>query len=331
MGNLGHALAGALSGHRVVALVRSPEKAPVHDWVQFCPGSLEEHPHGLSRDIDVVIHCAASTAFRAPLADLRATNVEGTQRLLEWSAGCAHLRRWIHVSTVCIAGDRTGRIDEAPIAEPPGFTNPYEQSKWEAEQVVLASGLPVEIVRVSTVVGREEDGTVRRLGALHHLVHWLWRGLVPMVPGDVSTPVDLVSTEFAVRVMDGLLNETVCPGRIVHAAAGDSAPRLGEVLEVLRDVFRRHHDGWRRGVLALPDFADTATWAQFARSTAQSGDVLFQRVVADAQSFLPALLHPRIYATDFASRYPLGDWRVLIERNAEWLIRTQWRPQNALT
>jgi len=329
-GNLGHALAAALREHDITALVRSPEHVPSLDGVRICRGSLEELPASLPRDVEVIIHCAASTAFRASLPELRATNVQGTQRLLEWAESCAHLHRWLHISTACVAGDRKGRIAETPIAEMPSFTNPYEQSKWEAEQAALASRVPVEIVRVSTVVGREDDGSVRRLGALHHLSHWLSRGLVPMIPGDASTPVDLVSTEFATHVITALLREPAQPGRIIHVAAGDLAPRVGEVLEVLRRVFRRHYRGWQRGVLALPDFADATTWTQFARSTEQSGDALFQRVVADAQSFLPALLHPRIYATSFAAQFPPGDWRTLIERNAEWLIRSQWKPHHAL-
>jgi hypothetical protein len=48
------------------------------------------------------------------------------------------------------------------------------------------------------------------------------------------------------------------------------------------------------------------------------------RVIGDAQSFLPGLLHPRSYATSLARQVNAADWRVIIERTVEWLIRTNW-------
>ena len=82
----------------------------------------------------------------------------------------------------------------------------------------------------------------------------------------------------------------------------------------------RKNAGWARGAIVRPDFADAQTWALFAEATKRSGDALFARVVGDAQSFLPGLLHPRTYAT---SR-PTPDWRPVVERTVEHLIRTHW-------
>ena len=325
-GNLGFALANAWPQDRIAALVCNPADAPRLDHVEICPGDLEHLPEHLG-DIEAIVHCAASTAFRAPLDELRRTNVEGTARLLAWAKTCPRLKRFLHVSTVCVAGERTGVIAEAAIPLAPAFTNAYEQSKWEAEQVVLASALPVEIVRASTVIGSAADGSVRRLGAMHQLVYWLMRGLVPMMPGDASTPVDFISTESAVRVLAQVLHAPVSPGRIIHAAAGAAAPSLGEVLDHLRSIFARHLPAWARGVISLPDFADGPTWSRFAASADQSGDLLFRRIVADAQSFLPALLHPRRYATTYPGE---GDWRELLTRNVEWLLRHHWRPSHAI-
>ena len=45
----------------------------------------------------------------APLAELRQTNVTGTAALLEFARQCPRLRRFIHLSTTCVAGDRCGR------------------------------------------------------------------------------------------------------------------------------------------------------------------------------------------------------------------------------
>jgi nucleoside-diphosphate-sugar epimerase len=105
---------------------------------------------------------------------------------------------------------------EAPLTKAPRFVNAYEQSKWEAEQVVFASALPVEIARLSIVAGSERDGSVRRPGALHHTLYWLYKGLIPMLPGQVDSPVDLISTEFAAAAVAALIAADASPGRVVH-------------------------------------------------------------------------------------------------------------------
>ncbi len=316
-GNVGSAIAAELRGEHIVALVR---KTPPGAGMQIVRGELGEVPDSVAADVRTIIHAAANTSFRTPLHLLRATNVEGTRAMLECARRCPRLERFIHVSTVCVSGKSTGLVEECPLAEAPDFVNAYEQSKWEAEQLVLASDLPVEIVRLSIVAGRESDGGVVRLGGLHHALYWLWRGLIPMMPGSGDARVDFISTEFAARTIAGMLAEPVKPGSIVHAAAGGAAPSLTEALDLVFALFAKHNPAWSRGAIERPVLADAETWRLFAEATAQSGDAVFSRVVADAQSFLPILLHPRIYAT----RQPAPDWRALITRTVEHLIHTNW-------
>ena len=323
-GNLGPAIAEALEDHHVFALVRDPARAPRLSEVELIAGSLEALPRGIGHDVEVLVHAAASTAFRLPLEEMRRVNVEGTRRLLAFAEECPRLQRFLQVSTVCVGGKRSGVLPETSIVDCPAFVNAYEQSKWEAEQLVLASDLPVEIVRIAIVAGRERDGAVRRPGALHHTVRWLQRGLIPMMPGRPDTPVDLISTEFAAETVAALLRQPVRPGRIVHASAGRRAPRLRELLDHFAGLFVRQHRGWATGAIALPDIVDADTYALFEQSVARSGDALFRRVCDDAQSFLPMLLHPRTCATSLAADLPCPDWRRLCERVHAWLVATDW-------
>jgi nucleoside-diphosphate-sugar epimerase len=323
-GNLGPAIADALAGHQVSALVRDPARAPRLPDVELVAGSLEELPRGHAHAVEAIVHAAASTAFHAPLDELRRINVEGTRRLLSFAHRCPRLERFVYLSTICAGGKQSGLLAEAPILDRPKFVNAYEQSKWEAEQVVLASGLPVEIVRVAIVAGSASDGAVRRPGALHHTVRWLQRGLIPMMPGRAGTPVDLVSTEFVGGVIAALLGEPLHAGRIVHAAAGAHAPTLRQLLDHFGALFSEQHRGWATGAIVLPDIVDAGTYALFEQSVARSGDVLFRRVCADAQCFLPMLLHPRTCATSLAATFPPPDWRLLCQRVLAWLIATDW-------
>lgn len=329
-GNLGTELAWQLAGHRVFALVRDPASAPCLLHVTTVPGALDQLPAELAPEIDVIIHSAACTAFRAPMPELRQANVEGTSELLDFARKCPHLQRFIHLSTTCVAGDLDGTIAEARIQKAPNFVNDYEQSKWEAECVVLDSGLPIEIARVSIVAGSARDGSVRRIGALHHTLHWLYRGLVPMMPGTEDSRVDIISTEHAARVVAAMMQAPVQPGRIVHASMGAHAPRLPELLEYLRELFSQSHRGWARGSIVRPEIVDAATFALFEQAARQSGDALFQRVCDDARSFLPGLLHARTFATSLSETERCADWKVLTQRVFHWLIGEDWGRNRSL-
>lgn len=323
-GNVGPDVARALAPHRVLALVRDITRAPLVDGVTLVEGSLESLPNSIRHEVDAIVHCAAAVAFKRPLEELRRTNVDGTVALLEFANRCPRLERFLHVSTICVYGDRSGLAPELPVAEMPNFVNAYEQSKWEAEQLVLASILPVEIVRLAIVAGSERDGHVRRPGALHHALYWLYQGLIPMVPGMPGSQVDLISTEFAAGVIAATLHDPAQPGRIVHASAGATAPALSELLKYLAGYFSKHHRGWNSGAVSIPDIVDRETFALFKQSVEQSGDLLFRRVCDDADSFLPILLYPRTMLTGLAKTVPAPDWRLLADRVAGWLVETNW-------
>lgn len=323
-GSLGPAIAAALPDRHIIALVRDASRVPDAAGVEVVIGALDSVPQALASRVEVVVHGAASTAFRQPLEELRRHNVDGTRRLIEFAERCPRLTRFIHVSSVCAAGKCSGVLREVPIDDAPEFVNAYEQSKWEAERVVLGSALPVEIVRVAIVAGSENDGVVRRPGAMHHMVRWLQRGLIPMMPGSPDAPVDLVSTEFVAGVIASLLREPARAGRIVHASSGLSAPRMRELLDHFAALFAAEDRGWSSGAIVLPDIVDAKTYALFEQSVARSGDVLFRRVCDDAQSFLPMLLHPRINATSLAASVPQTDWRLLTARVFAWLVATDW-------
>jgi nucleoside-diphosphate-sugar epimerase len=323
-GNVGVEIARQLAAHRVLALVRDGKSAPRVEGVKLIEGSLECLPAGLQDEVEIIVHSAAAVAFKRPLEELRRTNVEGTAALLAFARGCPRLARFIHISTVCVYGDRTLWAPEAPVIEAPNFVNPYEQSKWEAEQVVLGSDLPVEIVRLAIVAGSERDGSVRRPGALHHALYWLYKGLIPMIPGTPDARVDLISTEFAAGVIAATVRAPAEVGRIVHASTGTAAPRLDELLACLGTFFSKHHRGWSSGAVSRPDVVDRETFALFEKSVHQSGDLLFQRVCDDAQSFLPILLYPRTMVTSLARSVLSSDWPTLVHRVAGWLIATDW-------
>ena len=111
------------------------------------------------RSCSGLIHCAADYRIWVPdPMRMRATNVDGTTRLME-AAFAAGIPRIVHVSSVATLVPRTDGIsvDEDAAATPEEAIGPYKRTKVEAERAVLAMvaaiGLPAVIVNPSTPIG----------------------------------------------------------------------------------------------------------------------------------------------------------------------------------
>ncbi|HMH49582.1 MAG TPA: SDR family oxidoreductase [Candidatus Acidoferrum sp.] len=111
----------------------------------------------LQTSVDTVIHCAGDTTF-APerLEPFEAGHVGGPRRLLEGLAG-GRLRRWVHVSTAYVCGQRQGLIRESEGDLGQAFHNVYERVKLASETALRAAGaragVAVRIARPGIVVG----------------------------------------------------------------------------------------------------------------------------------------------------------------------------------
>lgn len=274
----------------------------------------------LPQQTDVVVHAAADTNFAAPPERQWAVNVAGTQRALAWAGSCRRLRRFLLVSSVFVSGSQTGRIRETIAPEPPEFVTYYQRTKWEAEHVALASGLPVGIARVSMVLGGHAAGNVHRPGAVHGLIKWFARGLVPMVPGLPEARADVIATETAAACLARAVTAdwSVTPRPIWHIAAGDGAPRMKELI----DFVYAHFSGrpaWRRKQIAYPQMLDREAFEQFTEAINASGHPALAQALRSISRFLPDLLYPKTYEITQAQALwggplPQYDWRETLER-----------------
>jgi len=276
-------------------------------------------------DITAIVHAAADTRFAAPLEVLRRSNVEGTRAVCDLAARCPHLQQLLFVSTACVAGRRTGVIREEMQDDSAGFANAYEQTKWEAERLVAASGLPARIARLTTCAGSHATGYVHRFGALHHLLHWMARGLVPMVPGTVATPIDVISTDVAAAWLARAVTRKPGGLEICHVALGERAIPLGELLDLVFPLLA----GDRGAPVQRPILVDEDVFESFTRMVRLSGDALLARVQDAAASVLPSLLHPKQYETQAAERcwggpLPHADWRTLFSQVIAYARAQRW-------
>jgi long-chain acyl-CoA synthetase len=184
----------------------------------------------LTAEIDRVVHCAAAISFTLPLDEARAINVDGTRRVLELASEVGGLERLVHVSTAYVCGRLTGPFAEDDPAPGEGFRNTYEQTKWEAEQLVNEAELPTAIVRPSVVVGESQGGWTSAFNVIYWPLQAFARGLLSDVPADPEGLIDLVPVDYVAELIDGVLFDPEVSGAF-HAVAGEHAMTVSQLIE----------------------------------------------------------------------------------------------------
>jgi long-chain acyl-CoA synthetase len=210
------------------------------------PGDVEAPRLGLTRaDRELVrahareiVHCAATVSFQTPLAESRRINVSGTRSVLELARDCADggvLERFGHVSTAYVAGAHTGAFGEEDLDVGQRFRNPYERSKFEAEQLVRSYGgqLPaVTILRPSIIVGESTSGWTPAFNVLYVPLRAFAAGKLRVLPALAAAPVDVVPVDYVADGIIALLDDDQPGLRTYHLVAGEQATTVRELIEL---------------------------------------------------------------------------------------------------
>ena len=254
---------------RVYALVRGADDRDVAGRVERTLSSLfgEVHPYrqrvigirgdvtrpnlgiddggaALAEHVGEVVHGAASVSFELGLEEARAINVEGTRRVLEFAARCharGGLRRLSYISTAYVAGEHAGRFSEEDLDVGQRFRNAYEQSKYEAEQVVRHwhSRLPITVLRPSIIVGERATGWTASFNVLYWPLRAFARGTYIALPARPRAPVDVVSVDYVADAIFTLAQAPEAEGSTYHLTAGPDATNVAEVVELATHRFSR--------------------------------------------------------------------------------------------
>ncbi|HEX6059228.1 MAG TPA: SDR family oxidoreductase [Gemmatimonadaceae bacterium] len=249
----------------------------------------------LAREVTTVVHCAATTSFSQTLDEARATNTEGTRRLLDLAAGWHGVTRFVFVSTAFVAGARTGVVPERAVAAD-GWINAYERSKAEAEVLVRAARGDWTIARPSTVVCDDASGRISQVNAVHRALRLYFGGLAAMLPATADSALDVVTADHAAR---GIARAALAPyveGETFHLCAGRGAMPLEELLDVSYDAFQRS-PAWRQKGIARPVLTDLATYRLFESAIDDAGSVRVRQAVRSLGHFVPQLAYPKRFET----------------------------------
>jgi long-chain acyl-CoA synthetase len=228
------------------------DSAAVSDQIKVFCGDMTQNNLGLRqsqydslmRSVTHVIHAAASTKFHLPLNQARFINCCGTEnvlRLVKHAYQCGKLMNFAYISTAYVCGDREGYIRDRLNQHVEAFSNPYEQSKYEAEQLVCAylEDHPFTIFRPSIVVGNSRTGRIISFNALYTPLKCICRGVLKTLPCEPDTPLDTVPLDYVGKaVTEMFLGSDARKRAIYHITAGEqSAPTVREIVSLTIDHF----------------------------------------------------------------------------------------------
>jgi long-chain acyl-CoA synthetase len=297
---------------RIILLTRQPavlDAVAREKGVQILAGDLRRPELGLPSvmarelhaNLTAIIHCAAETRFDRPLEESRAINTRGTANLLSLAARCPRLEKFAHLSTAYIVGRCVGHMPERPCWHDQGFVNTYQQSKYEAEQLILQSlhRIPVAIFRLSTLIGDSATGRVEQFNYLHHFLKLFPHlHVMPMFPADRSARLDLVPTDWATVALAYLFVSRFIPGRVYHVCAGPAAsPTVQQLLDMMLEVFANHPAGQRWQPIRIPPLVSLAAYEEFMAHWGE-GDALCRELIRVLGHFVPHLALDQTFAND---------------------------------
>ena len=254
---------------RVYVLVRGSHEREATARVRRLMQSLfdDEHPYGervavvrgdisrpnlglrkrydeLAESVSEITHCAASVSFELDLEGSRASNVEGTRRMLEFAEHCqgrGGLRRLCHVSTAYVAGEHNGSFSEDDLDTGQRFRNAYERSKFEAESMIARwrDRLPITVLRPSIVVGERGSGWTSAYNGLYWPLRAFARGTITALPARGEARVDVVPADYVADATIALGQMRETEGATFHLTAGEHATTVAEIVELASAYFER--------------------------------------------------------------------------------------------
>ncbi len=176
-------------------------------------GDLTDSKFGLSDDCyarlaqttDSIIHCAASLNRKSEKACLN-VNLRGTLEVIKLAAAARDehgLRRFSHVSTVAVAGQRCNEVvrEDGAIQWDRSDYDPYARTKKFCEHMIreLLPDIPRTIFRPSIVLGDSRHAETTQFDMVRAFV--FLAGL-PVLPFRADDKVDIVPVNY---VADGVV------------------------------------------------------------------------------------------------------------------------------
>lgn len=236
-----------------------------------------------------ILHGAASTRFNQTIEKARESNVKTTENMLFLARKCPRLQRFAHISTALVAGKRSGLILESDLEHSAGFLNTYQQSKYEAEQLVrsCSNKIPTVILRPPLLISPFKNDSSKPTNSLTLSIFLARRGLLPLLPGTPESTFDIMDSEIVAKIIVDLLVKKSLKYDIYHITSGANTLKVKNILQYLE----KHMGGEK-----LP-FTFTGNIDSFnaALRKATLRNPALGLIYNKTKTFLPEVAYPKVY------------------------------------
>jgi len=291
-----------------------------HDYlrtrISIFRGDLTDARFGLAEDdyqrlvetTDAVIHCAASLNRKSEKACFN-VNLRGTLEVIKLAAAARDrhgLRRFSHVSTVAVAGQRFNEVvgeDEAVQWDRSDY-DPYARTKKFCEHMIreLLPDVPRTIFRPSIVLGDSRHAETTQFDMVRAFV--FLAGL-PVLPFRADDKVDIVPVNYVADAVVALHQKPRPDHEIYHLSSGTHSQTYRELTEALNRA------RGKRPPIFAPSLEEPFTAAVNWLSNRQGG---LGRGASLMKVFLPYL----VWNTVFDNRRVVGELGVAPARFSEY-------------
>ncbi|WP_369250825.1 SDR family oxidoreductase [Streptomyces sp. R41] len=186
----------------------------------------------LAGEVDLVVHSAAATNWKAEPDSIRRANLDGTLAMLDLAARAG--ARFYHMSTAFVANPLAPEEQERF----PGAAA-YLASKTAAERVVREAPVPGVILRPSVVMGDSVTGRIAGMQGLTRALGAIVKGQVPVLPGAPEARIDMVPQDVVARAVGDLLRGGVTAGEY-WLTAGAQALLQRDVVDTCLEFAERY-------------------------------------------------------------------------------------------
>lgn len=247
-GQLGRAICLTHSGHVPFEGVRVLASDVGRPRLGLSPADYAD----VVRATDVVVHSAALTEWGRPDEHYRATNVEGTRRVIELARDAGAPVHFMSTAFVAAVAD------DAPMPLRPGnIVANYVRSKRDSERLLADSGLPHTVWRPTNLIGDSRTGATVREQIVQLVSAWLFRGRTRVFPAHPGNRVDVVAQDLlAVATVNAI--DTGESGQAYWVTYGADAMTVTDLLEICAERGRAGGRDVRVPAVVHPDAIDPA-------------------------------------------------------------------------
>ncbi len=257
----------------------------INSRVRIFRGDLTSERFGLAEDnygalvdaTESIIHCAASLNRKSEKQCLN-VNLRGSLEVIQLARRVQNrkrLRRYSHVSTVAVAGQRRNEVvgEDSSIDWARSDYDPYARTKKFCEHMVaqLLPDVPRTIFRPAIVMGdsrRAETSQFDMVQAFDLLAR------LPILPLRPRDKIDIVPADYVGKAIVTIHQKEQAAHGIYHLSAGVSSQTYQELTDSLAEI-----GGWRRPVY-VPSFgrpfSATVNWLANRRGAVGYGASLMK-------------------------------------------------------